>query len=121
MGLIEEMIRVTRPGGLVYLSFCNWYSPWGGHELSPWHYLGAGYASRRYRRRYGREPKHHPGVNLFAVHIGPTLRAVRARPDVTIVAARPRYYPRWCAFLVRLPGVREILTWNLMLIMRRTG
>jgi SAM-dependent methyltransferase len=121
MGLIEEMIRVTRPGGLVYLSFCNWYSPWGGHEMSPWHYLGAGYAERRYRRRHQGEPKHHRGGNLFAVHIGPTLRALRARPDVEIVAARPRYYPRWCAFLVRLPGLREIVTWNLMLIMRRSG
>ncbi|MGH3287683.1 MAG: class I SAM-dependent methyltransferase, partial [Streptosporangiaceae bacterium] len=121
MGLIEEMIRVTRPGGLVYLSFCNWYSPWGGHEMSPWHYLGSGYAERRYVRRHRGEPKHHRGVNLFAVHIGPTLRALRARPDVTIVAARPRYYPRWCAFLVRLPGLREVVSWNLMLIMRRTG
>jgi SAM-dependent methyltransferase len=121
MGLIEEMIRVTRPGGLVYVSFCNWYSPWGGHEMSPWHYLGAGYARRRYIRRRGRRPKHESGVNLFAVHIGPTLRALRARPDVTIVAARPRYYPRWCGFLVRLPGLREVATWNLMLIMRRTG
>ena len=37
------------------------------------------------------------------------------------MAARPRYYPRWCAFLVRLPGLREVVTWNLMLIMRRTG
>jgi len=121
MGLIEEMIRVTRPGGLVYLSFCNWYSPWGGHEMSPWHYLGAGYAERRYVRRHRSEPKHHLGVNLYAVHIGPTLRALRARPDVTIVAARPRYYPRWCGFLVRLPGLREVATWNLMLIMRRLG
>jgi SAM-dependent methyltransferase len=121
MGLIEEMIRVTRPGGLVYLSFCNWYSPWGGHEMSPWHYLGSGYAERRYLRRHRREPKHRRGVNLYPVHIGPVLRALRARPDVQIVAARPRYYPRWCAVLVRLPGLREVLTWNLMLIMRRTG
>ncbi len=121
LGLIEEMIRVTRPGGLVYLSFCNWYSPWGGHEMSPWHYLGSGYAERRYLRRHQREPKHHRGVNLYAVHIGPVLRALRARPDVRIVAARPRYYPRWCGFLVRLPGLREVLTWNLMVIMRRTG
>jgi len=120
MGLIEEMIRVTRPGGLVYLSFCNWYSPWGGHEMSPWHYLGSAYAERRYLRRHRREPKHHRGVNLFAVHIGPTVRALRARPDVTIVTARPRYYPRWCSFLVRVPGLREVATWNLMLIMRRT-
>ena len=35
VGLIGEMIRVTRPGGLIYLSFTNWYSPWGGHEMSP--------------------------------------------------------------------------------------
>ena len=121
MGLIEEMIRVTRPHGLVYLSFCNWYSPWGGHEMSPWHYLGARYAARRYLRRYNRQPKHECGVNLFRVHVGPVLRAVRARPDVTIVAARPRYYPRWCGFLVRVPGLREVVTWTLMLIMRRTG
>jgi SAM-dependent methyltransferase len=121
MGLVEEMIRVTRPGGLVYVSFCNWYSPWGGHEMSPWHYLGARYASRRYLRRHRRQPKHECGVNLFRVHVGPVLRAVRARPDVTIVEARPRYYPRWCGWLVRLPGLREVATWNLMLILRRTG
>jgi SAM-dependent methyltransferase len=119
VGLIEEMIRATRPGGLVYLSYTNWYSPWGGHEMSPWHYLGPGYAARRYARRQGREPKHECGVNLFPVHVGPILRAMRARPDVTIVEARPRYYPRWCRLLVRLPGLREVVTWNLMLIMRR--
>jgi len=121
MGLIEEMIRVTRPGGLIYLSFTNWYSPWGGHEMSPWHYLGPGYAQRRYVRRHRREPKHECGVNLFPVHIGPVLRALRARADVQIVEARPRYYPRWCRLLVRLPGLREVATWNLMLIMRRVG
>jgi SAM-dependent methyltransferase len=119
IGLIEEMIRVTRPGGLVYVSFCNWYSPWGGHEMSPWHYLGPRYAERRYIRRHRREPKHHCGVNLFPVHVGPVLRAMRARPDVEIVEARPRYYPGWCRLLVRLPGLREVATWNLMLIMRR--
>jgi SAM-dependent methyltransferase len=119
IGLIEEMIRAARPGGLVYLSFTNWYSPWGGHEMSPWHYLGPGYAERRYVRRYRREPKHRYGVNLFPVHIGPLLRALRARPDVEIVAARPRYYPRWCRLLVRLPGLREVATWNLLVIMRR--
>ena len=121
MGLIEEMIRVTRPGGLVYVSFTNWYSPWGGHEMAPWHYLGAGYARRRYVRRHRREPKHECGINLFPMHIGPVLRALRARSDVTIVDARPRYYPPWCRWLVRLPGLREVATWNLMLIMRRTG
>ena len=119
IGLIEEMIRVTRPGGLVYLSYCNWYSPWGGHEMSPWHYLGHGFAERRYIRRHQRKPKHKHGVNLYPVHVGPVLRTLRARLDIEIVEARPRYYPRWCRLLVRLPGLREVATWNLMLIMRR--
>lgn len=118
-GLIDEMIRVTKPGGVIYLSFTNWYSPWGGHEMSPWHLLGAGFAGRRYERRHGRLPKHALGRNLFRIHVGPVLRQLRARNDVEILDALPRYYPRWCAFLVRIPLVRELVTWNLLLILRR--
>ena len=121
IGLIGEMIRITRPGGLIYLSFCNWYSPWGGHEMSPWHYLGARFAERRYRRRHGREPKHLVGRTLYQVHIGPTLRLIKSLGEVEIVDARPRYYPRWCRPVVHVPWLREVLTWNLLLILRRTA
>jgi SAM-dependent methyltransferase len=120
-GLIEEMVRATRPGGLIYLSFTNWYSPWGGHEMSPWHYLGAALAERRYRRKHGRTPKNQVGATLFPLHIGPVLRMMRGRSDVEVVAARPRYYPAWCRGLLLVPGLREIATWNLLLILRRTG
>jgi SAM-dependent methyltransferase len=120
-GLIAEMVRVIKPGGLIYLSFTNWYSPWGGHEMSPWHLLGADFAARRYRRRYGRAPKHQVGDNLYRVHVGPTLGLIRARGDVEIVDQLPRYYPRWCKFIVRLPWVRELVTWNLLVIARRTA
>jgi len=119
-GLIEEMVRATRPGGLIYLSFTNWFSPWGGHEMSPWHYLGAGRAERRYLRKHGKLPKNRVGSSLFPVHIGPVLRMLRQRADVQVVAARPRYYPGWCRVLLLLPGLREIVTWNLLLILRRT-
>lgn len=119
-GLIEEMVRATKPGGLIYLSFTNWYSPWGGHEMSPWHYLGADRAERRYVRKYGREPKNKVGASLFPVHVGPVLKMVRDRRDVEVLSARPRYYPAWCRMLIRVPALREIATWNLLLIMRRT-
>ena len=119
IGMIEEMIRVTRPGGLIYLSFTNWYSPWGGHEMSPWHYLGFRFAERRYARRYLHPPKHRLGVNLYPLHIGPMLRLIRSRGDVEILDALPRYYPRWCRVLLRIPGLREVATWNLLLILRR--
>jgi SAM-dependent methyltransferase len=120
-GLIEEMVRATRPGGLIYLSFTNWFSPWGGHEMSPWHYLGAGLAERRYRRKHGKPPKHQVGSSLFPLHVGTVLRMMRARSDVEVVSARPRYYPAWCRALLRIPWLREIATWNLLLILRRTG
>jgi SAM-dependent methyltransferase len=120
-GLIEEMVRATRPGGLIYLSFTNWYSPWGGHEMSPWHYFGAGRAERRYLSKHGSPPKHQVGASLFPVHVGPVLRMMRQRADVDVIAARPRYYPRWCRVVLLVPGMREIVTWNLLLILRRTG
>lgn len=119
LGLIDEMVRATRPGGLIYLSFTNWYSPWGGHEMSPWHYLGFRFAERRYVRRNGRPPKNRFGSSLFPLHVGSTLRLMRARSDIRIVDALPRYYPRWCKPIVAIPGLREIVTWNLLLILRR--
>jgi SAM-dependent methyltransferase len=120
LGLIDEMVRVTRPGGLVYLSFTNWFSPWGGHEMSPWHYLGYRFAERRYARKHGHLPKNRVGASLYPVHVGTVLRLVRSRGDIRIVDALPRYYPRWCRVIVRIPGLREIATWNLLLVMRRT-
>lgn len=116
---IDEMVRVTRPGGIVYLSYTLWLSPWGGHETSPWHFLGGRYAARRYARRHGHPPKNWYGESLFAISAGRVLRLVRARKDVTVLEARPRYYPRWCGFFVRLPLLRELLTWNLLLILQR--
>jgi SAM-dependent methyltransferase len=119
-GLIDEMVRATRPGGLIYLSYTNWFSPHGGHEMSPWHYLGSGFAERRYIRRHGQPPKNRVGTTLFPVHVGTVLRLVSSRSDVEVVDALPRYYPRWCRAIVRIPGLREIATWNLLVILRRT-
>ena len=118
-GLIDEMVRSTRPGGLIYVSFTNWYSPWGGHEMSPWHYLGPGFAERRYIRQHQRCPSTESVPACSRCTSGPALRIVRSRGDVEVVDARPRYYPRWCRVLLLIPGLREIATWNLLLILRR--
>ncbi|MFH8409621.1 class I SAM-dependent methyltransferase [Streptomyces sp. NPDC018019] len=116
---LSELVRITRPGGLIYLSFTNWLSPWGGHETAPFHYLGAGRARALYRWRTGRAAKHTVGENLFPLHVGPTLRRIRSRDDVRIVTVRSRYAPFLAETIPRLPGVREVATWNLLLILRR--
>lgn len=120
-GLIDEMIRVTRPGGIIYVSFTNWYSPWGGHETSPWHYLGGEYAVRRYQRKHGKPPKNRFRHSLFPVHVGQALRLARSFPDARLIEARPRYYPRSWRLLLRVPWLRELVTWNLLMVLRRNG
>ena len=117
--MTSEMVRETRPGGTVFLSFTPWWSPHGGHETGPWHYLGGHLARRRYRRRHGREPKNKFGESLFPVGVGAALRWARACPDVEVVAAFPRYHPWWATWVLAVPGLREIVTWNLVVVMRR--
>jgi SAM-dependent methyltransferase len=117
--MTSEMVRVTRPGGTVFLSFTPWWSPHGGHETGPWHYLGGHRARRRYRRRTGREPKNRFGESLFRVSVGEALRWARSCPDVEVLATFPRYHPWWAVWLVRIPGLREIVSWNLVVVMRR--
>jgi len=117
--LTGELLRVTRPGGTVYLSFTPWLSPWGGHETAPWHYLGGDRARRRYRRRHGREPKNRFGETLFPVSVGAVLRWARDRPDADLVAAFPRYHPWWAAWVTAVPILREWASWNVVVVLRR--
>lgn len=117
--LLAEMARVTVPGGLVVVSFTVWWSPWGGHETAPWHYLGGGFARRRYLRKHGHEPKNRFGESLFAYGVGDALRWSRSVEGLRAEAVVPRYHPWWATWVVRLPGLRELLTWNVLLVLRR--
>ncbi|MDQ7904057.1 alpha-(1-_3)-arabinofuranosyltransferase family protein [Phytohabitans sp. ZYX-F-186] len=122
--MLDEMLRVTRPGGTVFVSFTPWLSPWGGHETAPWHYLGGERARRRYLRRMGREPKNRYRHTLFPVSAARAMRwARRARREgrVEIVDVLPRYHPRWACWVARLPVLREVLTWNFTMILRHRG
>ena len=115
----DELVRVTRSGGLVVLAYTNWLSPWGGHETSPWHYLGGYPAAERYGRRYGHPPKNQYGAGLYPVSVAAGLRWATSRPDAELVDARPRYLPAYARPLLRVPGLREVATWNLWLVLRR--
>jgi SAM-dependent methyltransferase len=117
--MLEEMVRAVTPGGIVFVTFTNWLSPWGGHETSPWHYLGGARAVRRYQRTHGELPKNLYGVSLYKLSVGSVLKWARTCGDVDVLDAFPRYYPHWTWPLVRVPGLREVATWNLALVLRR--
>lgn len=121
VAMADEMVRVTKPGGTIFLSFTPWFSPWGGHETAPWHYLGGYRARRRYIKRMGAEPKNKFGESLFAASAGATLKWARACPDAELLAVLPRYHPWWATWVARVPGVREIASWNFVLVLRKNG
>lgn len=117
--IADEMLRVARPGGLVFISYTAWASPWGGHETSPWHLLGGDYARRRYERRTGHPPKNRFGETMHAATVAGGLRWARAQQGADLLEAAPRYHPDWADPLLKVPGVREVLSWNLMMVLRR--
>lgn len=121
--LADEMLRVTRPGGTVYLHYTLWLSPNGGHEVAPYHLLfGGRRATERFSRRRGHPPKNEFGVSLFPHSAARMLRwADRTveRGQADLVVRRPTYHPRWADWIVTIPGLREIGTWNVLIVLRR--
>ncbi|MDG4825110.1 alpha-(1-_3)-arabinofuranosyltransferase family protein [Asanoa sp. WMMD1127] len=120
--MLDEMVRVTRPGGTIFVSFTPWLSPWGGHETAPWHYLGGARARRRYVRRMGHEPKNRYLDTLFPVSAARAhrwARAARRGGQIVIIDVLPRYHPRWAHWVARVPLLREALTWNYTMVLRR--
>jgi len=116
--IVAEIERVLRPGGWGYISWTNWYSPWGGHDMTPYHLLGPRVGPRLYERRHGPPRKNRYGEALFAVHVGPTLRLVERHEGLKIERVEPRYWPR-LSFVTRVPALRELATWNCVIRVRR--
>jgi SAM-dependent methyltransferase len=111
-----EMLRVTKPGGLVVLSYTVWLGPFGGHEMGLTHYLGGARAAARYARKHGHPAKNDYGSSLFAVSAAEGLSW--AASTGAAVAAFPRYHPRWAWWLTSVPVLREFLVSNLVLVLR---
>ena len=111
-----EMLRVTKPGGLVVLSYTVWLGPFGGHEMGLTHYLGGARAAARYARKHGHPAKNNYGSSLFAVSAADGLSW--AANTGAAIAAFPRYHPRWAWWLASVPVLREILVSNLVLVLQ---
>ena len=107
--VIDEMQRVVRPGGWIWLSWTNWYSPYGGHDMSPWHYLGPRLGLKAYRRVKRADPIVARAQPLPASHRDHVARASlaaghrdrRHRPPLLPVAALDREG-------ARVPRVRHV-------------
>ena len=116
--VLTELARVLKPGGWGYLSWTNWYSPWGGHDIAPYHFLGVRLGPRVYQTLHGPPAKNVVGKTLWPVHIGPTLRLLERDDSIEITRVEPRYWPQF-RLIMRIPGLRELLSWNCVVRFRR--
>lgn len=114
----EEMLRATRPGGVVILSYTVWLGPFGGHETGCWqHYLGGEFARDRYERTHQHPPKNVFGQSLFALSCAEGLRWAKSAPQSELLAAFPRYHPRWAWWMIKVPVLREFAVSNLVVVL----
>ena len=115
---IDSAAKLLAPAGRLYLSWTNWLSPWGGHEFSPFHYLGVRRGHLIYDRLFKRPRFHTPFENLYPTYIGQMLKIVRENRSLCVIKVAPRYYTE-LAFLMGIPGLREFLAWNCALLIGR--
>lgn len=119
--LINELVRVTRPGGSIYLQNTTWFSPWGGRETSPWHLISGNFARRAYTRKHGHLPRNVYSQNFFRIRISEVMESLRDDPRIVVVSAHPRYLPESFGWLLRIPLVNELLTLSLVVTLERTA
>jgi SAM-dependent methyltransferase len=129
--LLEEVERVLSPDGFAYVSFPPYWSPVGGHEFSPYHYLGERLAIRLARRRatppewVHRVQDRPAGPRSFeSLYRGwglyrMTIRRMRRLLTGTRwerLNLSTRYLP---VSLVRWPLLGELFTWHAQFLLRK--
>lgn len=128
--LLQEIQRVVRPDGWIYLSFPPFYSPVGGHQFAPFHYLGERLAVSILRRRrwWGSSTwvpsRFQTAPASFAEAFGDyglyplTIRRARRliqEAGLEIAWQGTRFLP---LDLSRLPLLGELLTWHVEFVLR---
>jgi SAM-dependent methyltransferase len=129
--LLAEIERTLKRGGHCYLSFPPFYNPVGGHEYSPWHYLGESWALRRTGKKHALpewvsdvyEVTDSPASfaetfqnwGLYRMTIA-KARHLIAGTDLRTVNMSTRYFP---VSLIRWPVLGEVLTWHAQFLLEK--
>jgi ubiquinone/menaquinone biosynthesis C-methylase UbiE len=117
--LLSEICRILRPGGVGYVSYTPWKSPWGGHETSPWHLLSGNWAAQRYESRNGRKPKNLFGESLFNLPLPTVRKWFHENEELEVLWEGPRYWPPSWAFVSHIPLIGDTITWNYLTIFKK--
>lgn len=130
--LLLEILRVMKNGGIVYLSYPPYYSPWGGHQFSPFHLFGerfALWAARQrglFRGRKWLQEKFPVRPASFASAYGSwgsyklTIAKIKKesrKVPVEVLECSTRWLP---IDFSGAPILGEFLTWHVQFLLRKT-
>jgi SAM-dependent methyltransferase len=129
--LLREIFRVLRPGGKVYLSFPPFYSYWGGHQFSPFHWLGEK-AALRLNRVFGRYKDKTWVWDAYPKNPASFARAYGAWGLYPLTIGRVEGWIKGSGFALmdestrwfrlnfaRIPVLKEILTWHVQFLLTK--
>jgi hypothetical protein len=46
-------------------------------------------------------------------------KAAQRAGELDVVELLPRYHPAWAKWVIRVPGLREVVSWNAVIVARR--
>lgn len=129
--VVDEIVRVLCPNGFAYISFPPYYSPLGGHEYAPFHYLGEKLAMRLVKRKHvippwvkelypvNDDPKSfgdlYKGWGLYKMTIS-KMKSLLASNSLVCIDISTRYFPLGFA---RWPWLGELLTWHVQFLVKK--
>ncbi len=130
--LLREISRILRPDGIAYISFPPFYSPFGGHQFSPFHLLGERVAiliskirkpfrgNEWLEDRYPTVPASFSNAfgdwGLYPTTIKKVERLIKKIP-FEIIDRSTRWSP---IDFSRVPLLGEFLTWHVQFLVRKT-
>jgi|GEM_PF-1730360 len=118
---VNEMYRVTKKGGLCYISVPPWYNPFAGHACMPFHYLPFRIA-RRLAVLFYKTPHIPPEARSYAEYgIFPVtyqkMRRLISESGFRLLATKDHHFR--LHFLTKIPIVREVVVPVVVFILRK--
>jgi len=118
---VNEMYRVTKKGGLCYISIPPWHNPFAGHACMPFHYLPFKNAKRLafffYKNpNLSRDSRSWEELNVFPITFG-RMRRIISKSGFQVLATKDHHFR--LDVMTRIPFVREVAVPVVAFILRR--
>lgn len=117
---VDEMFRVTRPGGMAYILIPPWYNPHAGHTLKPFHVFPFKLAKFLRQTIFGDtiESTSFAESGLYPITFRRMLRLITAS-GFRLVATRDTHFR--LHFTTKIPLLREIVVPAAAFLLKKTA